>query len=422
MRQQTPSDRERNREPRWFTVGIGSVGATSFFSDTGHEMVTSVLPAFVIGTLGGSAAALGAIEGCADALTGLSKLAGGPLADDPRRRQRLASGGYTVTAIATAAIGFATMVWQVGVLRSVSWAARGFRAPARDALLADLAGPDARGRAYGVERAGDNIGAVVGPLLGGVLAAWVGLQMTIFVSVVPGLLAAAAIVFAARQARRLHTEPVTRQRLRDGYRRLRGTGIGRALIPAGLFEAGNLAATLLILRGNQLLIADGISTVAAVSLTTILYAAYNAAAAVTAIPAGHLVDRVGARPILAVGAISYVIAYLGFAFITPNGHGTTIWIVLGCFVLGGAGIGLGETAQSTLIAGTVPPQLRGSAFGLFGLVQAGGDVAATVVGGTLYTLVSPVACFGYAAAWMAASAVCASTLRERRRDPGAETR
>ena len=412
MPKKTQSERRPSeREPRWLTAGVASVGATSFLSDSGHEMVTSVLPAFVTGMLGGSAAALGVIEGCADALTGLCKLAGGPAADDPRGRQRLASGGYTTTAIATAAIGLATAVWQVGVLRAVSWAARGFRSPARDALLADLAHENARGRAYGVERAGDNIGAVVGPLLGGVLVAWVGLRTTILLSVIPGLLAAVAIVFAARQARHLYTEPAIRRRMRDGYRRLRGTGIGRALIPAALFEGGNLAATLLILRANQLLIGGGMGAVAAISLTTALYAAFNAAAAIVAIPAGHLVDRVGARPVLAGGAASYVIAYLGFAFVSPTSADGAAWWLLGCFVLGGLGIGLGETSQSTLGAGAVLQHLRGSAFGLFGLVQAGGDVAATLVGGVLFTLISPAACFGYAAVWMVASAVTASTLR-----------
>ncbi|MFT4297006.1 MAG: MFS transporter [Micropruina sp.] len=157
---------------RWLTPGIASVGAASFFSDAGHEIATSVLPSFVTGVLGGSAAVLGVIEGVSDALTGVTKVVGGPLANDPARRRSMATGGYLVTAAATSAIGAATGVWQVGVLRALAWGARGLRSPARDALLSSLADSRGYGRAFGVERAGDNLGAVAGPLLAVLASAW----------------------------------------------------------------------------------------------------------------------------------------------------------------------------------------------------------------------------------------------------------
>src|SRR5947199_3553897 len=118
----------------WLTRGVVSVGGASFFSDTGHEMVTSVLPTFLTSTLHAGPSALGAIDGVADALTGLCKLAGGPLANEPARRGRLASGGYLGTAVATAAIGLATAVWQVAILRALAWVSRGIRSPARGML------------------------------------------------------------------------------------------------------------------------------------------------------------------------------------------------------------------------------------------------------------------------------------------------
>ncbi|MBO0880223.1 MAG: MFS transporter, partial [Mycobacterium sp.] len=119
---------------RWLTPGVGAVGAASFFSDTGHEVTTSVLPTFLTGTLGASAAALGVIDGISDALVGVMKLVGGPLANDPNGRGQIASGGYLGTAVATGAIGAAATVWQAGVLRGVAWLSRGLRSPARDAL------------------------------------------------------------------------------------------------------------------------------------------------------------------------------------------------------------------------------------------------------------------------------------------------
>ncbi|WP_022900672.1 MFS transporter [Humibacter albus] len=435
----------RSGSPRWLTLGVFSVGATSFLSDAGHELVTSVLPAFLTSVLGVGAAALGIIDGVADALTGLAKLAGGPLADDPRRRRAIASAGYTTTAVTTAAIGLTTAAWQVGVLRGVAWIARGFRSPARDSMLASLAASGAYGRAYGIERAGDNLGAVVGPLLGGLLVVWLGLRPAILLSVVPGLLAAVAIGVAAHQAHKLvaasrasgaSAEPgrpgtgstrITRAGIMAGYRRLRGTRLSHALIPVALFEGGNLAATLLILRAYQFFLDGGMTEPQATVLATVLYAAYNAAAALIAVPAGALIDRIGPRRVLALGAAAYVLGYLGFAFLdvtglggatrnaSPAGATSDAWlIVLVCFVLGGLGIGLGETAQSTLVAHALPDALRGSGFGLLGLVQAGGDVTATIIGGIVYATVGPLWAFAYAAAWMGAS--CAVAYAGRHHD------
>src|SRR5712691_7071572 len=104
--------------PGWLTRGVGSVGLASFFSDSGHEIATSVLPTFVTVTLHSSAGALGVIEGISDALTGVAKLVGGPLANDESRRLRMASGGYLVTAAATGAIGLSATVWQAGLARA----------------------------------------------------------------------------------------------------------------------------------------------------------------------------------------------------------------------------------------------------------------------------------------------------------------
>jgi MFS family permease len=164
---------------------------------------SSLLPAFLTSTLRAPAAALGVIEGLADGLAGVARLAGGALADDPERRKATAVGGYTATAVLTALIGAATAVWQVGALRVAGWVASGLRGPARSALLADVAPPDAYGRAYGLERAMDNLGAIGGPLLGLVLVSAVGIRTAILLSVVPGLLAAGAIVLAIRAAPRL---------------------------------------------------------------------------------------------------------------------------------------------------------------------------------------------------------------------------
>jgi hypothetical protein len=133
---QAHSDKHAS-EP-WLTPGVRGIGGASLLADIGHEIPTSLLPALLTGTLGAPAAALGIIEGVADGLAGAARFGGGALADDPARRRAIAVGGYGTTAVLSGLIGVTTSVWQVAILRSGAWFARGLRVPARNALLADV--------------------------------------------------------------------------------------------------------------------------------------------------------------------------------------------------------------------------------------------------------------------------------------------
>ena len=397
------------QEQDWLNPGVIGVGAASFFSDSGHELATSVLPTFLTSTLHAGPAALGTIEGVSDALIGLSKLAGGPLANDPARRGRLASGGYLGTAVATAAIGLTTAVWQVAFLRAAAWVSRGLRSPARDMLLTTVAPRSAYGRAFGLERAGDNAGAVAGPLLASLLVAVLGVRHAILLAIIPGLFAAASITIAARQAAHALTPAQGRRTLSLNLGQLRDAGLVRALTPAALFELGNLATTLLILRASTLLAgpdAGGRSVTAATSLAILLYAAHNGAAALASLAGGHVADRVNARAVFASGATMYVLGYALFAW---EQHAWPVLLL--AFLLAGVGIGFAETAESTVVAQLLPDHLRGTGFGVLGLVQSLGDLGATVVAGILWAVVSPSVAFGYAAVWMAASVTASRLLR-----------
>lgn len=385
----------------WLTRGVLSIGGASFFSDAGHEIATSILATFVTQVLRGSAAALGVIEGISDAITGVMKLLGGPLANDPAKRGPMASGGYVVTALATGAIGVAHSVWQVGILRGVAWGARGVRSPARDALLATLAPAGARGRAYGVERAGDNAGAVVGPVLAALLVSLVGVRSTIYLSAVPGLFAAAAITIAAREARGKVAEDAdgSSPSRRLDLAGLRQAGLFPVLGPIGAFELGNMATTLLILRATSLLHRDARSLTAATAVAVLLYAAHNLAATICSLLGGSWIDRANARAVFVAGALLYVCGYVIFSL---PAH---VWPVLAAaFVLAGCGIGFSETAESTIVSHVVPDRLRGSGFGLLGGVQSAGDLGSSLVVGILWTAVSPTVAFLYAAVWMGIAA------------------
>src|SRR5215210_2025873 len=222
---------ERTISERWLTPGVRGIGAASLLSDLGHEVPTALLPRFIT-SLGGSAAALGLIEGIADGLAGVARLAGGALADDPQRRRATAVGGYTSVAILSGLIGPATSVWQVAVLRAGAWTARGLRVPSRNALLADATPREAYGRAYGFERMMDNLGAIGGPILALLLVAMF------------------AIIYAIRRLAK--AENRERQPIRLQVRPVIRAGLGRLMLGVSAFELGNVAATLLILRATEL--------------------------------------------------------------------------------------------------------------------------------------------------------------------------
>jgi MFS family permease len=341
-----PEPAASGSEEQWLTPGVRAIGTASLLADLGHEIPTALLPSFLTSTLGAPAAALGLIEGVADGLAGAARLAGGALADDPHRRRRTALGGYTATAVLSAAIGAATSVWQVGLLRTGSWIARGLRVPSRNALLADLVPSTAFGRAYGFERAMDNLGAIGGPLLALGLVALVGVRTSILLSVIPGLLAALAILAAIRSAPRLTErkhQPI-RLRVRPV---LRGR-LGRLLLAVCAFEFGNVAVTLLILRATDLVGQDH-SPDAAVQIALGLYAGYNLAATLASVPGGRLGDRRGSIPVLALGVTCFAAAYVGFAFAGPS-----ILLLAIFFAAGGVGIGFVETAEHA----AAPPSPR----------------------------------------------------------------
>jgi MFS family permease len=370
---------------------VAGIGTASFLADVGHEIPTALLPNLLTATLGAPAAALGLIEGIADGLAGTARLAGGALADDPTRRRGLAVGGYATTAVLSGLIGAATAVWQVGVLRTGAWAARGLRVPARNALLADVVPPGVYGRAYGFERAMDNLGAIAGPLLALALVGLVGIRTAIALSVIPGLLAALAIVYAIRHAPR--AEQRERQPLRLSVRPVLVGRLGRLMLGVSAFEFGNVAATLLILRATELL-APGRSQDRTTQLALGLYVAYNLAATLASIPAGRLGDRRGAVLVLVLGVGLFGLAYAGFA-----AGGADVLALAPWFVAAGVAIGCVETAEHAAVASLAPAELRGSAFGLLAAVQSFGNLAASAIAGLLWTAISPRVAFGYLVGW-----------------------
>lgn len=390
------SEESELREPAtWMSPGVAGIGLASFFSDAGHEISTALLPDLLTVTLGAPASALGLIEGISDGAAGAAKLAGGALADDPSRRRSIAIGGYSTTAVLVSITAAATAAWQVGVLRAGAWAARGARGPARNAILADLVPAAAYGRAYGFERAMDNLGAIAGPLLAIVLVGLVGVRNAIALSLIPGLLAAGAIYYAVRRVPRASRGE--RQPVRLKIRPVLQGPLGRVMIGVTAFEFGNVAATLLILRATELLRPEH-GRQAATQLAIGLYVAYNTAASLASVPAGRMSDARGTTRALGVGVALFALAYLGFA-----AGGTSVAALAPWFVAAGIGIGFVETSEHAAVAALAPAAIRSSAFGMLATIQSLGNFVASALAGLLWTAVSPRVAFLYIAACMVIS-------------------
>ena len=393
----------------WRNRGVMGIGLGSLLSDTGHEMATAALPGF-LNSIGAPAAALGGIEGFADASLSISKVAGGVAADKPGvERKALTAGGYAVTALGHGAFGLAGAWPVVAVARAVSWVARGGKAPARDSLLAGSVPPAQLGRAFGVERTMDSVGAIIGPLLAAPLIIAVGYRWLFAISIIPGLLAALAVVVLVRELPRTIAAhgPAIRGAMFELARR---PGPFRWLLTGvGLYGLGNFSATLLILRATSLLASTGRSTERAAAMAVLMYAAHNTSNAVAAYPAGATVDRAGKRPVLIAGFLLFAGACAAFA----TGP-TSIPVLTLLFVAVGASTGMVETAQSAHASELLDDQVRGRGFGLLGFVDGIGDLVSSVVVGTLFTVTAPAWGFAYAAVLSAAGAVAIAAERVRR--------
>ena len=283
------------------------------------------------------------------------------------------------------------------MLRAGAWAARGLRVPSRNALLADVVPAESYGRAYGFERAMDNLGAIGGPLLALALVALVGVRTAILLSIIPGLLAVAAIVYAIR-----HTPKPTeqaRRRLAFKVRPVLRGQLGRFLSGVTVFEAANMAATLMILRATDLLTPEH-GHDRAVELAIVLYVVYNLAATLVSIPGGTYGDRSGMARVFGAGAACFALAYAGLALNTES-----IPVLGVAFAVAGVGIGFAETAEHAAVATYAANEIRGSAFGLLAAIQSFGNLAASAVVGLLYSLASPSIAFAYASVLMLVAVV-----------------
>jgi MFS family permease len=389
----------------WLNRTVAGMTLTSFCADVGYEMVGAVLPGF-LPTIGVAAAALGWIEGVSDALSSFLKLASGWISDRVGHRKPVVALGYFLSGTALAVFAVAVSWPLVLAGRLVAWFGKGIRGPLRDAMLSESAPPEFRGRVFGLHRAGDTAGAVLGPLIGVWLLSVLPRPnpsapfRTIFlVSLIPGLAAFGSMVFLVADPRG------TAGRSRKLWTSVRGLPRPylRFLVGVGIFGAGDFAPTLLVLAAAQLL-GPTQGAVRAGEIAALFYTLRNVVYAAISYPIGALADRFSKTRLLAggyaIGALTALAAAALFAW-----HVTGIGAIAAVFVLAGVYIGVEDALEGAIPADLVPAGERGTAYGLIGAVNGAGDLAASALVGTLWSTVSPVLAFACAGAIMLAGAV-----------------
>jgi MFS family permease len=427
---------EPRPRPHWITLPVLGIVLATFLSDFGHEACTAVLPLF-LREVGLGAAALGVIEGVADFLVSLSKLAGGVIGHRVRHKRPWAAVGYALTAVCTACIGLVRGTGPVVTFRSLAWLARGYRGPLRDAMLSEAVPPTHYGRAFGLERAGDMLGAVSGPLLSALLV-WAGFHFgTVIVwTIVPGLAAAAAFYFftrendappepaAASEPAAHHFAPAGQVRLDKTAPAVASESAARPTFPARywhflggvfLFGMGDFSRTFLIfliaraLGEDKESFATGRTVGGMLSVAVLLYALHNFLSAIAAYAIGHYADRGEKLRILVAGYALGVFTNVLLVFVSGSLAG-----LVGVVVLSSVYIAAKETVEKAAAAEFVPRELRSLGFGILASTNAVGDMASSLGVGLLLQADRPELAFGSAAAFGAAGVVWLAWLARPR--------
>lgn len=375
-------------EKRWLNRTVLSIGLASLFGDISHEMATAVLPVLVA-MIGAGPAVLGIVEGAADLLSSGAKLTSGMLGDRLRPRRAWGGAMYLITGLATTAFAIIYRpVWLV-VARSVGWLARGWRSPLKDALLADDTHARNYGKAYGFERMGDTVGAIIGPFLAvGIVLLTGNLRHVFWYSLIPGVLAAAFLAFGARE--RYLTRHAPKASPFERWAEL-APGFKRWLLAVGVFGAGDFSKTLLILwaLGKTTLIE---STGQFSLLPLLLYAGYNVVGAVSAYVTGVLSDHLGRKWLLVGGYACGVAAAAVLALAPP-----LLPAMVAVFFLSGVCVGTEEAVEKATGADYLAAHQRTIGFGILATVNGVGDFISSTLVGILWATAGPGPAFGAAA-------------------------
>ena len=363
--------------------GVWALGFVSLLMDLSSEIIHSLLPIFMVGTLGAGALAVGLIEGLAEGTASIVKIFSGWFSDRTRRRKPLLLLGYGIAALTKPLFALAPTLGWVFAARLADRLGKGIRGAPRDALIADLTEPAQRGAAYGLRQSLDTVGALLAPLAAvGLMVVLAGDVRAVFwIATIPALAAVLVLALGVREPAR-HAEIATAPPL----------SLREALHPAALglafWQVTAVAAALTLARfGEAFLVLRGQDLGLGPSFAPLVMAAMAAAYAASAYPAGALSDRLGRTRLLALGIALLIVADLVFAF--GAGRAAALFGA----VLWGLHMGLTQGLFAAMVADPAPAHLRGSAFGVFHLIGGILTFAASALAGALWQFFGAPAAF-----------------------------
>jgi MFS family permease len=377
-----PSEDQKSRV-FGFHRNIFFLGLVSLFTDVSSEMIYPLLPVFLTSALGVGTTFVGLVEGVAETTASFLKLLSGWVSDRRKKRKSLVVFGYTLSTLARPLVGAATTGGHVLLIRFLDRVGKGIRTSPRDALIADSTPESEHGKAFGFQRALDHSGAVIGPLVAFFLLTFITQRYRILflLAYIPGIIALIFLIFGVWEKRAspalLSSMPL-QLTLRPFDRRFK-----LFLVAIILFSLGNSSDAFLILKAKD----AGIP----VSLLPILWMALHISKSLSATPGGFLSDRYGRKKMIIAGWTLYGGVYLGFASAQTS---ETVWIL---FVIYGLFYGLTEGGERALVANLVPPNLRGTAYGLYHFSIGLSALPASLLMGFLWETLSPEAAFRFGA-------------------------
>lgn len=373
------------------------LGLVSLLTDASSEMVYPLLPLY-LAHIGAGPAVIGLIEGAAESLASLLKVFSGYFADRFQRRKPLAIAGYAGSPLGKLLL-YMSGSWPLVLAgRLVDRFGKGVRNAPRDALLAEAADPKRRGFAYGLHRAMDSLGAVIG----------VGIAILIFTRLSPqdpqsfrrifvfSLIPAALGVIALTFAREGNAKKPLAKKLSFRWSEL-DSRLKAFLLVTLLFTLGNSSNQFLLLRASEMIRGQGVAHPIVVTLA--MYLVFNVTYSLVSLPAGWLSDHVGRKALLVAGYAVYGLVYLGFALATRSGQ---LWALFAAY---GVYIGATEGVEKALVADTAPSHLRATFIGLHSTLVGIGLFPASLLAGVLWRYFGPSAPFYFGSVMGLAAAV-----------------
>ncbi len=368
---------------------VWALGFVSMLMDLSSELIHSLLPLFLVSTLGVGTLAVGLLEGIAEATGSITKLFSGALSDRVRRRKALVLAGYGVSALTKPIFALAPSVgWVVGA-RVADRLGKGIRGAPRDALVADVTPKESLGAAFGLRQSFDTVGAFAGPLAAMALMALTGdaFRLAFWVAALPAA-GAVLLIAVGVQEPDGHDES---KRSQPWITRVQLSGLGAAFWAAVgvavLVTLARFSEAFLLLRAASV----GLPT----ALVPLVMVAMNVVYAGAAYPVGRLSDRLGRRGLLGAGFAVLVAADIVLA------KAGGVWAVLLGSALWGLHMGMTQGLLAALIADAAPPPLRGTAFGLFNVFTGVALLVGSALAGWLWASIGPAATFGVGAAFVA---------------------